>query len=64
MLKKLRHIGVMVENFEQAIEKFKGFGLTCSEIKEDKKMDLQIGFLSIGDTAIGDPPSHEAGQRG
>jgi methylmalonyl-CoA/ethylmalonyl-CoA epimerase len=52
MLKKLRHIGVMVENFDQAIEQFTGFGLICSEVKEDKKMDLQIGFLSIGDTAI------------
>jgi methylmalonyl-CoA/ethylmalonyl-CoA epimerase len=52
MLKKLRHIGIMVDNFEQAIEKFKGFGLPCSEIKEDKPLDLQIGFLSVGDTAL------------
>jgi methylmalonyl-CoA/ethylmalonyl-CoA epimerase len=52
MLKKLRHIGVMVEDFEQTIEKFKGFGFHCAEIKEDKPMDLQIAFLSIGDTAI------------
>jgi len=52
MLKKLRHIGVMVENFDQAIQQFTGFGLTCSEIKEDKEIDLQVGFLSIGDTAI------------
>jgi len=52
MLKKLRHIGVMVEDFEGTIEKFKGFGLACSEVKEDKPMDLQIGFMSIGDTAI------------
>jgi len=52
MLKKLRHIGIMVEDFEQAVEKFKGFGMQCSEIKEDKKIDLQIAFLSIGDVAI------------
>ncbi len=52
MLKKLRHIGVMVDDFEQTVEKFKGFGLSCSEIKEDKPMDLKIGFLSIGDVAI------------
>ena len=52
MLKKLRHIGIMVENFEQAVEKFKGFGIQCSEIKEDKKIDLQIAFLSIGDVEI------------
>ena len=45
MLKKLRHIGIMVDDFEQALEKFKGFGLTCSETKEDKRIDLLDGFL-------------------
>jgi methylmalonyl-CoA/ethylmalonyl-CoA epimerase len=48
----LRHIGIMVENFDQAVEKFKGLGMQCSEIKEDKKIDLQIAFLSIGGVAI------------
>jgi methylmalonyl-CoA epimerase len=52
MLKKLRHIGIMVDNFEQALEKFTGFGLQCSEVKEDKRIDLQIGFLSVGDVAV------------
>jgi methylmalonyl-CoA/ethylmalonyl-CoA epimerase len=52
MLKKLRHIGIMVEDFEQALEKFTGFGLACSETKEDKPLDLRIGFLSIGDASI------------
>jgi methylmalonyl-CoA/ethylmalonyl-CoA epimerase len=52
MIKKLRHIGVMVENFERAIEKFKKFGLPCTEIKENKQIDARIGFLSIGDTLI------------
>lgn len=52
MLKKLRHIAIMVDDFEQALDQFKGFGLACSEIKEDKKIDLLAGFLSIGGTAI------------
>ena len=52
MLRKLRHIGIMVENFEQALEKFKGFGIQCSEVKEDKKIDLEIAFLSVGDVDI------------
>jgi methylmalonyl-CoA/ethylmalonyl-CoA epimerase len=52
MLKKLRHLGIMVDNFEQALEKFKGFGIQCSEVKEDKKIDLQIAFLSVGDVDI------------
>ncbi|MBN2242323.1 MAG: VOC family protein [Acidobacteria bacterium] len=52
MLKKLRHIAIMVDGFEEAINQFKGFGLECSEIKEDKRIDLLAGFLSIGDTSI------------
>jgi methylmalonyl-CoA/ethylmalonyl-CoA epimerase len=52
MLKKLRHIGVMVKNFDRAVEKFKGFGLPCAEIKENKEMDARMGFLPIGDTSI------------
>jgi methylmalonyl-CoA/ethylmalonyl-CoA epimerase len=52
MLKKLRHIAIMVDDFEEAIDKLKGFGLPCSEIKEDKRIDLLAGFLSIGDTSI------------
>jgi methylmalonyl-CoA/ethylmalonyl-CoA epimerase len=52
MLKKLRHIGVMVENFERALERFKRFGLPCTEIKENKEIDARIGFLPIGDSSI------------
>jgi methylmalonyl-CoA epimerase len=52
MLRKLRHIGIMVDSFEQALEKFKGFGMQCSEVKEDKKIDLEIAFLSVGDVDI------------
>jgi methylmalonyl-CoA/ethylmalonyl-CoA epimerase len=52
MIKKVRHIGVMVENFERAVEKFKKFGLPCTEIKENKQIDARMGFLSIGDTSI------------
>jgi methylmalonyl-CoA/ethylmalonyl-CoA epimerase len=52
MLKKLRHIGIMVDDFQQSLDKFKGFGLDCSETREDKPLDLLIGFLSIGETSI------------
>jgi methylmalonyl-CoA/ethylmalonyl-CoA epimerase len=52
MLKKIRHIGVMVEDFDRAIEKFKKFGLLCTDIKENKQIDLLAGFLPIGETAI------------
>jgi methylmalonyl-CoA/ethylmalonyl-CoA epimerase len=52
MLRKLRHIGVMTENLERAVEKFRGFGLPCTEIKENKQIELRVGFLSIGDTSL------------
>lgn len=52
MLKKLRHIGIMVDNFDQALGQFKGFGLECMETKEDKRIDLLAGFFSIGETSI------------
>jgi methylmalonyl-CoA/ethylmalonyl-CoA epimerase len=52
MIRKIRHIAIMVDDFEAALEQFKGFGLSCSEVKEDRKIDLRVGFLSVGDTAI------------
>jgi methylmalonyl-CoA/ethylmalonyl-CoA epimerase len=52
VLKKLRHIAITVDDFEKAVNQFKGFGLDCKEIKEDKRIDLLAGFLSIGDTSI------------
>jgi methylmalonyl-CoA/ethylmalonyl-CoA epimerase len=52
MIKKLRHVGVMVGNFERALEKFKGFGLPCTENRENKEIDACIGFLPIGDSSI------------
>lgn len=52
MLKKLRHVGIMVDDLDQAIEKFKGLGIPCTETAENKKMDLRVGFLPIGDSAI------------
>ncbi len=52
MLKKLRHIGVMVGNFDRTLKKFKGFGLPCTEIKEIKEIDARIGFLPIGESSL------------
>jgi methylmalonyl-CoA/ethylmalonyl-CoA epimerase len=52
MLKKLRHVGIMVDDLDRAIEKFKGFGIACTETAENPKIDLRVGFLPIGDSAI------------
>jgi methylmalonyl-CoA/ethylmalonyl-CoA epimerase len=52
MLKKIRHIGVIVDDFEQAIEKFKGFGLACTEVVEVKEVGAKIAFMPVGDTFL------------
>ncbi|MBI5968095.1 MAG: VOC family protein [Deltaproteobacteria bacterium] len=52
MLKKIRHIGIIVEDFERAIERFEGFGLSCTEVKENKAHGVRVAFFPIGDTLI------------
>ncbi len=52
MLKKLRHIGIMSEDLEGAIQKFKGFGLPCTQVIESKEMGLQVAFLRLGETFL------------
>ncbi len=52
MLKKIRHVGIEVKDLVGAIEKFKGFGLELSEIREVRELGVQVAFFPIGDTLI------------
>jgi methylmalonyl-CoA epimerase len=52
MLKKIRHIGIVIKDFERAADKFKGFGLLCTEVTELKELGIKIAFLPIGDSLI------------
>ncbi len=52
MLKKIRHIGVVVGGFDRALERFKGFGLPCTEVIELKEIGAKIAFMPIGDTML------------
>ena len=52
MIKKIRHIGVIVEDFDRAIKKFEGFGLSISEIMEREEFGMKIAFFPVGDTLI------------
>ncbi len=52
MLKKIRHIGIVVEDLERAISKFEAFGLSCSEKRDSAKVGLRAAFLPIGETMI------------
>ncbi|MBW2127671.1 MAG: VOC family protein, partial [Deltaproteobacteria bacterium] len=52
MLKKINHIGIVVNEFEQAITKFKEFGLACTEIMEFQEIGVKIAFFTIGDVLL------------
>ncbi|MFC1943094.1 VOC family protein [Chloroflexota bacterium] len=52
MTKKMRHVGVIVEDLDRAIKKFEGFGLSCTEVIEREEEGMRIAFLPIGDTLI------------
>ena len=52
MLKKMRHIGIVVDDMDSAIKKYEGFGLKCDEMIERKEAGMRIAFFPIGDTLI------------
>jgi len=52
MMKKMRHIGVIVEDLERAIKRFEGFGLRCTEVIEREEEGIRIAFFPMGDTLI------------
>jgi len=52
MLRKLRHVAIIVEDFDRAIDKFEGFGLKCTEVVENKEAGMRVAFFPIGDTLI------------
>lgn len=52
MLKKLLHIGIVVENLDKAIKRFEAFGLHCKEVIEIERVGVKVAFFPIGDTSI------------
>jgi len=52
MIRKMRHIGIIVGDFDQAVKRFEGFGFKCTEVQEKKEDGMKIGFFPIGDTLI------------
>ena len=61
MLKKIHHIGIIVEDFEAKIKKFEGFGFRCSEVIE-KQDGSKLAFFPTGNTLmelISYPPRRE-----
>ena len=52
ILKKIHHVGIIVEDLQRAIEKFTGFGFSCTEIRDLKEAGVRIAFFPIGDSLI------------
>jgi methylmalonyl-CoA epimerase len=52
MVKKVNHVGIVVQDFDRVIETFKGFGLPCSEIREVQKLASRIAFFPVGETVL------------
>ena len=52
MIKKIRHLGVIVDEMDAAVKKYEGFGLKCSERLEKEEEGMKIAFFPIGDTLI------------
>jgi hypothetical protein len=53
MLKKVRHIGIVVDDLSNAIERFKKtLGLDFKEVIEKKHLGVSIAFAPVGETFI------------
>lgn len=51
-IKKLRHVGIFTDNLDHTIKKYSGFGFSCGEIIEVKKIGARIAFVTAGDSMI------------
>ena len=52
MIKKLRHVGIAVDDIDKVIKKFEAFGLPTTEMIEKEEMGQKIAFAPLGDTLI------------
>jgi methylmalonyl-CoA/ethylmalonyl-CoA epimerase len=52
MLKKLLHVGLTGNDFDRIVERFKGFGLECSQIVKNEELGANLAFMPIGETAL------------
>jgi methylmalonyl-CoA/ethylmalonyl-CoA epimerase len=53
LLRKIRHIGIVVDDLKRAVEKFnQGMGLDFTEIIEKKDTGVEVAFAPVGETLI------------
>jgi methylmalonyl-CoA/ethylmalonyl-CoA epimerase len=51
-VKKLRHVGIVSEDFDRLTRRFAAFGLPCTETKVNERLGVKIGFVPVGDTML------------
>jgi len=49
---KFHHVGIVVDDLESTVDRFKGFGLNLREVVENKEAGYKIAFFPVGDTLI------------
>lgn len=52
MIKKVNHIGIAVQNLEDAVERYKRLGLKLDRIEDVPDFGCKIAFLPCGETLI------------
>ena len=51
-LKKLHHVGIVVEDLQHAIDRFVGFGFAFSEVKNIEEAGVTIAFFPVADSLV------------
>jgi methylmalonyl-CoA/ethylmalonyl-CoA epimerase len=52
MLKKLLHVGTTGNDFDRMVERFKGFGLECSQVVKNEELGVNLAFMPVGETML------------
>ena len=52
MLKRIHHLGIIVDDLENKMKRFERFGLRCSQVVENKEGGYKIAFFPIGEVLI------------
>ena len=52
MIKKIRHIGIIPQDFDATLKRFEGYGLACNEVIEREADGMRIAFFPVGDTLL------------
>jgi methylmalonyl-CoA/ethylmalonyl-CoA epimerase len=52
MLKRIHHLGIIVDDLESKMKRFEGFGLHCNQVLESKEGGYKIALFPIGEVLI------------